>query len=204
METTGGGGAIDWRAAFDAFMENDAAAAMGRVSRETAFERFEAHGVPNRRHEYWRYTPVRDLSPGTSVAARAGASDPFAAMDAYRLVFVDGRLDAERSDRAALAAAVDVADASGAPWMNQVFHQLQGQPNPGAKFQVERPMADLNLALFTDGLAVRIPSGVTLEKADSPALRGQNRRPSALGDVGGGGRERRGVGVRPWRAHHRR
>nr|MBX2854708.1 Fe-S cluster assembly protein SufD [Paracoccaceae bacterium] len=117
-----------------------------------------------RRHEYWRYTPVRDLTPETGVTARAGASDPFAGLDAYRLVFVDGRLDLARSDRDALAAAADVANAEGAPWMNKVFHQLQGHPNPGAKFQVERPIADLNLAMFTDGLAVRIPAGVTLEK----------------------------------------
>ena len=48
--------------------------------------------------------------------------------------------------------------------MDGVFAKLQGQPNPGALHQVERPMADLNLALFTDGLAVRIPEGLSLPK----------------------------------------
>ena len=164
METGSASLAPEWRVAFDAFMETDPSAAMGRVSRETAFERFEAHGVPTRRHEYWRYTPVRDLTPETGVAGRANASDAFAGLEAYRLVFVNGRLDPSRSDREALAAVVDVAGTDGAPWMNKVFHQLQGHPNPGAKFQVERPLADLNLAMFTDGLAVRIPAGTTLEK----------------------------------------
>ena len=155
--------APEWAEAFKAFVANDPAAQMGVKAREAAFARLQAHGLPTRRHEYWKYTPVRDVTPTTSTRPIAG-SDPFAGFDAYRLVFVDGRLDVARSHREALAAVADVADASGASWMNEVFARLQGEPNPGAKFQVERPMADLNLAMFTDGLGVRIPAGVKLEK----------------------------------------
>ena len=88
-----------WRAAFEQFVESDPAARMGAVSRGAAFERFAAHGLPTRRDEYWKYTPVRDLTPAAETPAHA-ISDPFAHVDAFRLVFVDGRLDAARSDRA--------------------------------------------------------------------------------------------------------
>jgi len=52
-----------WREAFDAFVANDESADMGAKSRAEAFARFEAHGLPTRRHEYWKYTPVRGLTP---------------------------------------------------------------------------------------------------------------------------------------------
>lgn len=152
-----------WREAFEAFRQNDSSAEMGAKARESAFARFEAHGLPTRRHEYWKYTPVRGLTPEASLAT-ANGSDPFAAVDAYRLVFVDGRLDSTKSDRDALAKAVDIAGEDGAPWMDGVFSALQTRDVPGARFQVERPFADLNLAMFTDGLAVRIPAGVSLDK----------------------------------------
>ena len=150
-----------WREAYEAFKETDAAK-MGAKAREAAFARFEAHGLPTKRDEYWKYTPVRDILPDVGVSA--SGSDVFAEVDAYRLVFVDGQLDAARSDRDALAKVADVADKDGAPWMDGVFNALQAKPVEGAQKQVERPFADLNLALFTDGLAVRIPAGQTLDK----------------------------------------
>ena len=152
-----------WREAFDAFTANDEAASMGAKARAQAFARFEAHGLPTRRHEYWKYTPVRDLVPDSAVSTREGG-DPFADVDAWRLVFVDGRIDMPRSDREALAAVADVAGPEGAPWMDGVFNALQNRETPGAMVQVERPFADLNLAMFTDGLAIRIPDGMALEK----------------------------------------
>lgn len=152
-----------WRKAFDAFTANDEAASMGATARAGAFARFEAHGMPTRRQEYWKYTPVRGLSPDNATVERA-SGDAFADVDAYRLVFVDGRIDMSRSDHAALSAVADVAGAEGAPWMQGVFNTLQNRDIPGAMFQVERPFADLNLALFTDGLAIRIPDGVALDK----------------------------------------
>jgi Fe-S cluster assembly protein SufD len=154
---------MPWREAFDAFAANDESAEMGRQARSDAFARFEAHGLPTRRHEYWKYTPVRDLQPDHA-APDAVAADPFSEIDAYRMIFVDGRIDMTRSDREALAGLVDVAGPEGAPWMEGVFGTLQNREIPGAMFQVERPFADLNMAMFTDGLAVRIPAGVTVDK----------------------------------------
>ncbi len=152
-----------WREAFDAFIANDEAAVMGATARADAFARFEAHGLPTRRHEYWKYTPVRDLLPGQEILVRDGL-DTFADVETYQIVFVDGRIDISRSDRTALAALVEIAGPDGAPWMDGVFNALQNRPIPGAMFQVERPFANLNLAMFTDGLAIRIPDGMTLDK----------------------------------------
>ena len=152
-----------WREAFDTFAANDEAASMGAKSRAEAFARFEAHGMPTRRQEYWKYTPVRGLTPDSPTVERA-SGDTFADVDAYRLVFVDGRIDMSRSDHAALSAVAEVAGPEGAPWMEGVFGTLQNRDIPGAMFQVERPFADLNMAMFTDGLAIRIPDGVTLDK----------------------------------------
>ena len=152
-----------WRAAFEAFTANDEAAMMGAKVREEAFARFEAHGLPTRKHEYWKYTNVRGLTPDIGVSTQDNA-DPFAHVDAYRIIFVDGRIDMPRSDHAALAEVADIAGTEGAPWMEGVFNTLQNRDIPGAMFQVQRPFADLNLAMFTDGLAIRIPAGVTLPK----------------------------------------
>lgn len=151
-----------WRGAFEAFKADDAAAAMGINSREAAFARFEAHGLPTKRDEYWKYTPVRDLTPETGTTANS-AADAFGAVDAYRIVFVNGRIDHGRSDRDALAKVADLPEAE-TPWLDAVYAALQAKPVEGAQKQVERPFADLNMAMATDGIAVRIPAGTALDK----------------------------------------
>lgn len=165
-----------WQDAFETFKATDAAK-MGAKARDAAFARFAAHGLPTKRDEYWKYTPVRDLTPETEVTA-TNAADAFAEVDAYRLVFVDGHLDTARSDRDALTKVADVADENGAPWMEDIFNELQAKPIEGAQKQVERPFADLNLALFSDGLAVRIPAGTALDKPIH--LRYEGTRPAHL------------------------
>ncbi|MCI4661289.1 MAG: SufD family Fe-S cluster assembly protein [Neomegalonema sp.] len=146
-----------WRAAFTRFLAEHPAAQFGAQSRRDAFERFEAHGLPTRRHEYWRYTPLRALDPDQALASKGG--DPFAAVDGYRLVFVDGVMDASRSDHLALGAAIDVADGSkDCSWVDIVAEDAR------AHTAVERPFAELNRALCSHGLAARIPAGVKLDK----------------------------------------
>ena len=151
-----------WRDAFEAFKASESAAAMGAETREAAFARFEAHGLPTKRDEYWKYTPVRDLTPDTGVSA-TGAADAFGEVDAYRLVFVDGHIDNARSDRDALEKVVELPTAD-TPWIGSVYAALQAKPVEGAQKQVERPFADLNMAMATDGVAVRVPAGVALDK----------------------------------------
>jgi len=151
-----------WRDAFEAFKSTHPAATRGTSAREAAFARFEAHGLPTRRDEYWKYTTVRDVTPESGVVA-SGASDAFSDVDAYRLVFVDGQLDFSRSDHESLAKVVDLPDASG-EWLDRVYAKLQAKPVEGAQKQVERPFADLNMAMSTDPCAIRIPAGTALDK----------------------------------------
>jgi Fe-S cluster assembly protein SufD len=76
--------------------------------REAAFRRFEAVGLPHRRIEEWKYTDLRALMrdakplaapPEASAKARArSAGGVLAALDARRIVFVDGMLAPELSD----------------------------------------------------------------------------------------------------------
>src|SRR3974377_127980 len=80
--------------------------------RENAFERFAADGLPHRRIEEWKYTDLRavmreakPLAPLPDAAAKLRAREAgamHAAIDARRIVFVDGSYVPELSDLAAL------------------------------------------------------------------------------------------------------
>src|SRR6266540_3782504 len=88
------------------------------VLREDAFRRFEAEGLPHRRVEDWKYTDLRalmrDAKPLANVpdaAAKARAKDVLAtlpAIEARRVVFVDGALVPELSDLAGLEAGLTI------------------------------------------------------------------------------------------------
>src|ERR1700681_2728853 len=80
--------------------------------REEAFHRFERHGLPSRRVEDWKYTDLRAAmrdalplaaAPAAAAMARVtGAGALLAALEARRIVFVDGAFVAELSDLADL------------------------------------------------------------------------------------------------------
>jgi len=93
------------------------AGAVGAL-REDAFRRFEIEGLPHRRVEEWKYTDLRALmreaKPLAAVpdaAAKARAKDALAmlpAIEARRVVFVDGALVAELSDLSGLEAGLTI------------------------------------------------------------------------------------------------
>ena len=76
--------------------------------REDAFRRFETEGLPHRRVEEWKYTDLRALmrearplagAPDAAAKARAGnALATLVAIEARRIVFVDGAFVPELSD----------------------------------------------------------------------------------------------------------
>jgi Fe-S cluster assembly protein SufD len=80
--------------------------------RQAAFARFEAQGLPHRHIEEWKYTDLRGLmrdakplagAPDAHAKARAkSAGAVFAALEARRIVFVDGAFIPELSDLVAL------------------------------------------------------------------------------------------------------
>src|SRR5262249_30503576 len=93
------------------------AGAVGAL-REDAFRRFETEGLPHRRVEEWKYTDLRALmreaKPLANVpdaAAKARAKDVLAmlpAIEARRVVFVDGALVPELSDLSGLEAGLTI------------------------------------------------------------------------------------------------
>jgi len=150
----------NWQTAFDAHIDTPNAQMSARVKRE-AFARFAAHGIPTRRHEYWKYTPVKGFTSDMTINSTNQA--PCAGLDCYRLTFVDGMLDFSQSDIKAISDKIELVgpelDTDAGPWFNTVFAEAQPQHTI-----VPRPMADLNLALFTGGVGMRIASGQKLDK----------------------------------------
>src|SRR6516164_3316890 len=106
----------------DAFARRRTSLPGGRqvaARREAAFRRFERAGLPHRRVEDWKYTDLRALmregKPLAAVpdaAAKARAKDALAMLDAIearRIVFVDGALVPELSDLSGLEAGLTVS-----------------------------------------------------------------------------------------------
>lgn len=141
--------------------------------RDEAWQRYAGTGLPHRRVETWKYTDLRgllaDAYPPAPILSEALSTDDVkealgaevAAIDCYALVMVDGRLRAELSDLEALAAVGEahaLADALQAPpeWLKATL----GQINP----QEDDPVIALNMALMSDGVALRINEGAAPEK----------------------------------------
>ena len=136
--------------------------------RETAFQRFDAQGLPHRRVEEWKYTDLRALMrdayplaapPDAAAKARAKAAAPIlAGVDARRLTFVDGAFVQELSDLTpepglsvgSLADALGKGDALTA--------------NIGKTFETSDAAVALNTALMGDGAVIRVAAGVTLKR----------------------------------------
>ena len=126
------------------------------VARGAALARLQAMGLPGKRDEYWRYTDPGSLTEG---AARMAAvfdlqDEPpiFGAIDAVRLVFVDGVFDAAASDDPALAGVEIARMADGAPAWTAGFY---GALEAAGQTPVARPLAAFNSAFATDGVLIR-------------------------------------------------
>jgi Fe-S cluster assembly protein SufD len=140
-------------------------AAIGEA-RKAAIGEFAALGLPHRRIEAWKYTDLRNaikeaLPPvlaGDAAASRQEidtALEGLAEIDAYRVVFVDGRYRAELSDVAG-AKGLEVAPLAAALPKSE---GLVATVSPG-----QEAVVALNTAFMTDGALVRIADGVKLAK----------------------------------------
>jgi Fe-S cluster assembly protein SufD len=134
-----------------------------RTARQAALARVQSMGLPHRRDEYWRQTdPLSLVTPEPPRAAPIadGESLPFAAVEPLRLVFVDGRFDAQASDPVGLdgvklerltdAASVDLHWAQG----------LYGTLEEAGQVPVQRPLAALNTAFAEDGVLIHVTGQV--------------------------------------------
>jgi Fe-S cluster assembly protein SufD len=143
------------------------AAAVGAL-REDAFRRFEAEGLPHRRVEEWKYTDLRALmreaKPLAGVPdapAKARAKDLLAklpAIDARRIVLVDGAFVPELSDLRGLEAGLTVrsmAQALAAGDRDLLTHLGQVVPTDDVAVA-------LNTAFMGDGALIHVAQGAAL------------------------------------------
>jgi Fe-S cluster assembly protein SufD len=140
-------------------------AAIG-AARKTAIGTFAALGLPHRRIEEWKYTDLRNaikeaLPPAPAGDASASrqeidvALESLAELDAYRVVFVDGRYRPELS-AATGAKGLEVGPLAAALARSE---GLVATSSPG-----QEAVVALNTAFMTDGAMARIADGAKLDK----------------------------------------
>ncbi len=136
-------------------------------ARKAAIGAFAALGLPHRRIEEWKYTDLRvalkeALPPAVGGSAEVsaqeidGALETLAALDAYRVVFVDG-VHAPNLSAAAGAKGLEVTSLAAALAKSGDGLIREGAPSQEA-------VIALNTAFMTDGAIVRIAKGAELAK----------------------------------------
>lgn len=135
--------------------------------RHQAIARFEATGLPHRRQEDWKYTDLRRLltrvpdrtdGAATNVAG-VPALSAFDGLDPIRLVFVDGTLDRKASDLDAVPDTVEIRPLFEGDLTDWALREIEcRRPADG------NAVLDLNTALMRDGVLIRVPDGVRLDR----------------------------------------
>ncbi len=127
-------------------------------ARALAAENFHRMGAPVKRDEYWKYTDPRGFTTvPTPTAALFDANEDlmFSNIDRVKIVFIDGKFDADQSDDLALAGVKIelLADVTSKDihWAKDLFGLLEAR----GQTPVERPLAALNTAVATQGLVIR-------------------------------------------------
>src|SRR6202008_354204 len=136
--------------------------------REDAFRRFESEGLPHRRVEEWKYTDLRalmrearPLASPPDAAAKARAKDALAmlpAIEARRVVFVEGALMPELSDLSGLEAGLTIrstAQALAAGDRGLLAHL-------GRIVPTDDVAVALNTAFMGDGAVIHVAQGAAL------------------------------------------
>lgn len=127
------------------------------LARELAMARLATLGLPSKRDEYWRYTDPTVLNGATVKPAPKAAPDDdglFGALDAVKLVFVDGVFDAAASDDMALAGVTlsRLTDVNAPQWAQGAYGALEA----AGQSPVARPWAALNTAFANEGLLIHV------------------------------------------------
>ncbi|MEM1235039.1 MAG: SufD family Fe-S cluster assembly protein [Pseudomonadota bacterium] len=133
-------------------------------TREAALGRVREMGLPGRRDEYWKYTrPETLVEPEAPAAAlfEHGEAPIFGDIDRVRIVFVDGVFDPEASDDLTLEGVTieRLAEAASADihWAKDVYGVLEAR----GQDPVARPLAALNTAFASDGVAIHVTGKAT-------------------------------------------
>src|SRR5581483_10493623 len=136
---------------------------------ELAFSRFDAHGLPHRRVEEWKYTDLRALMrdakplappPDAADKARAKtAGSVIGDVESRRIVFVNGAFVCELSDLAGLEKGLSI---------RSMAQALAGSdsltPQIGNVVAVDDAAVALNTALMGDGAVIHVAAGAATER----------------------------------------
>jgi Fe-S cluster assembly protein SufD len=140
------------------------------VRRRAARASFADAGFPHRRVEAWRYTDLAKLTakvdwqPATphegAVLVPEGRSNPFAAIQSHKLVFVNGFFRPDLSELEGLPAGVEILPLEAALESGTKFETAFDANGPEAV----APIAALNTACAKDGAVIRLGEGVVLNQ----------------------------------------
>lgn len=148
----------DTAARLDVLGDIDATGCLAEA-RKTALARLTEMGLPHPRDEYWRYTkPDTLVQPQAPAAALHDASDEaplYDGIDRLKVVFVDGVFDPAQSDSLEMAGIelcrlAELSDTD-IHWSRDLYGVLEAD----GQVPVPRPLAALNTAYASDGIAIR-------------------------------------------------
>lgn len=135
--------------------------------REQAAERFKSLGFPTVKHEDWKHTPLhtvlnKNLVLGQVEEFRISAEElagfAIPSLDAYRIVLINGRYDADLSDTIQLEGVKvrDLAEVTGEDLFEKHFAQYADK--------TDNPFVALNTALVDAGVFIHVANKVQLDK----------------------------------------
>lgn len=147
---------------------SDSQAVMFEALRQQGAENFKRATWPGRKVEHWKYTSVQALKAYESAVWAAPAilpegfvSERLITLDATRLVFIDGVLNAAASDP--MPAGISLfsgADADAAQLIRSHLGKIAGAIDASRR----NLFAELNSAWTDEGLLIHVPQNVILEK----------------------------------------
>jgi Fe-S cluster assembly protein SufD len=121
--------------------------------RDEAFQRFDAHGLPHRRIEEWKYTDLRALmreaKPLAEPAARTGVVTGLAGVEAGRVAIVNGRYEPGWSNFNASDAGVTLSELFAFAAEEETYRLGDVPGKDDIAFW-------LNTAFMTGGVALRV------------------------------------------------
>ncbi|MCB4454190.1 SufB/SufD family protein [Leisingera sp. McT4-56] len=135
-----------------------------KAARQAALSRVQTMGLPSRRDEYWKYTKPDTLVQADAPKAAVFHADEtpmFNAFERLNIVFVDGVFDAEASDDLSLEGVtidrIEDICCKDIHWAKDLYGVLEAR----GQTPVERPLAALNTAFASDGVAIRVTGKVS-------------------------------------------
>lgn len=127
---------------------------------------FMRHGIPTQDKEHWKYTDLSFINnidhPQRDLNAHIARNESeilneyrLPAVNAIRLIFIDGHFAPEYSDLSELPANIICCDIQSA-WNNEILQKHWSCELDADKYT----FANLNAALFSNGLFLYVPDGV--------------------------------------------